>query len=758
MLARTSARTGDDQPAGASAAAGRVSRRLAGLFALLTLLVLSAACHSSSTNVTGPSGTKCAVTLPATLPPIAATGGSGTVTVTVAAECVWSAASAAEWISITSNASGQGTGNVTFAAAGNPTSLVRRGSLVVGERRVELMQSGAACQFTLTPQTASVAASGGDGTITLSAVEGCQWSATSQADWISISGPQNGTGSGAIRFTASANDGAARSGLIAIADRMFAVNQSASGSACAISLGNPEQFMPASGGADSVTVTAQGDCPWTAVSQSSWITVTAGASGRGNGRVSLSVAANSGGTRVGLVTIGGQTYVITQAAGTSGGCTYSLGSSDFNAPAGGGATTVGVTAPSGCAWTTTSGASWIVVATGAVGNGSGTTMLAIAANTGPARSGSVTVAGFVFTVNQAAVAPGCTYTLSATDQSVAASGGTAAIDVSAGSGCAWTASSQASWITVASGAAGAGNGTVTLSIAANAGGQRSGTATIAGRTFTVNQAAPSATPPCSYDLGASEQSVSSIGGAATVSVIAGSGCAWTATSQASWITIASGASGSGNGTVTLAVALNTGAERSGTVSIAGRTHTITQASGLLPCSYDLDSTDAATAAGGGTVQIAVTAGLTCTWQAQSNASWITVTNGANRLGNGSVQLTVAANGSGQRTGTVTIAGQTFTVTQAPAPAACTYSLNPTTQGVALLGGEFTVSVTTQPGCTWSATTGDNWISFVGNTTGTGSGTLTYRVALQLLFSRTGHITISGQTLTVNQSALLSNAP
>ena len=650
----------------------RFGRPLALLLPLAAALLSSAACQSSSTNVIGPSGTKCAVSLPSTLPAMGADGGTGTLTVTVAPECVWSVSSAAEWISITSSTNGQGTGTVNFAAAANPTAIVRRGALVVGERRVELSQSGAACLFTLAPQTATVPAAGGDGAVTLNAIEGCQWSATSQADWISIAGPSSGTGSGSIRFAAAANDGPARSGLIAIADRTFAVNQSASGTACAIALDKTEQIVPAAGGTDAVTVAAQGDCTWTAVSHAAWIAIASGGTGRGTALVTLTIAPNTAGSRVGLVTIGGQTYVITQAAGATSGCSYSLVSSSYAAPAAGGATTVGVTAPPGCAW---------------------------------------------------------------------------------------TASSQASWITIAGGAVGNGSGSVTLAVAANTGSQRSGSVTAAGRTFTVTQAAAVTTPSCTYDINPDEQSVPAAGGAAAgVRVNAQNGCQWTAASQAAWITVANGASGSGNGTVNLTIAANLGAERSGAVTIAGHAHTVTQASGLLPCSYALDTSEAASGTAGGTIQVAVSAGLACGWQAQSHASWITVTSGASGLGNGTVRLAVAANSGAQRSGTVTIAGQTLTVTQAPAPASCTFALSPTTQAVGPLGGDFTVSITTQTGCTWSATTGDNWIQLLGDTTGTGSGTIAYRVGLGLLFSRSGRVTAGGQGLTVNQAALLlSNA-
>lgn len=83
----------------------------------------------------------------------------------------------------------------------------------------------------------------------------------------------------------------------------------------------------------------------------------------------------------------------------------------------------------------------------------------------------------------------CNYTLSATTQSFSASGGTGSVNVSASSGCNWTAGSNASWITITSGNSGNGNGTVNFAVAANtSSASRTGTLTIAGRTYTVTQA------------------------------------------------------------------------------------------------------------------------------------------------------------------------------------------------------------------------------------------------------------------------------
>jgi hypothetical protein len=153
----------------------------------------------------------------------------------------------------------------------------------------------------------------------------------------------------------------------------------------------------------------------------------------------------------------------------------------------------------------------------------------------------------------------------------------------------------------------------------------------------------------------------------------------------------------------------------------------------------------------------VTAASGCTWTAASQVPWIAVVTGTTGSGDGSIQLTVASNPGAQRVGIVTVGGQSFTVTQAPA--GCSYTINPTTQNVSLLGGTFSVEIATQEWCTWTATASDTWIQITGATTGVGNGTLTYNVplvSLGLLFSRTGTITVSGRVLTINQRSLLSN--
>ena len=56
----------------------------------------------------------------------------------------------------------------------------------------------------------------------------------------------------------------------------------------------------------------------------------------------------------------------------------------------------------------------------------------------------------------------------------------------------------------------------------------------------------------------------------------------------------------------------------------------------------------------------------CDWTAESDIHWITIASGISGNGNGTVQYSVAAHPARRgRTGTLTIGGQTFTVTQAP---------------------------------------------------------------------------------------------
>ena len=708
-------------------------------------------CGSSSTSVLQPSNDRCQIAIgggPSTIP---ADGGNGSISVSAARECLWSATSESQWLTITSGASGQGDGTVNFQAVSNPAPAMRRGSVVINNSRAEISQAAAPCQYRLGSVAQTFPATGGDGSVDVQTLEGCNWTATSGSSWVAIANLQNPGGSGSVRFRVEPNTGDARTGSLTIAGLSFSVIQSGANVQCNYGIEPTGLSAPAAGGNATIAVTAPGGCGWTAVSQAPWIAVNNGATGNGNGIVNIAVAANTGAARTGTVIVASNAYTVTQA-GVSAPCAFAIAPTNQSIAAGGGSATVTVTTAAGCSWTAVSQSQWITVTNGASGNGNGAVALTIAANGGAARTGTVTIAGLTYSVNQAEAPRPCAFTVAPTTIASPVGGGTSPVTVTTESNCSWTAVSQAQWITVTSGGSGSGNGTVTLTIAANGGAARSGTVTVAGHTVTVNQ--PEAPRPCAYTVAPMTIEAPAAGGPLTVTVTTDPGCSWTAATQADWITVASGAAGSGNGTVTLSVASNSGAARTGSALVAGHTVTINQNGPPPPCSYAINPTETVVGAAGGTTMVAVTTQNSCTWSVTTNTTWIAVTNIPTGNGNGTVELSVAANtGTTPRSGTVTIAGQTFTVTQTAPPTACTYELMPMHQDVSNAGGDFTVQIVTQPGCPWTAVPDGSWIEIAANAGGSGTTTLTYHVQPNPGATRNGRINIATQRLNIMQGPM-----
>ena len=87
---------------------------------------------------------------------------------------------------------------------------------------------------------------------------------------------------------------------------------------------------------------------------------------------------------------------------------------------------------------------------------------------------------------------------------------------------------------------------------------------------------------CSFSIAPLGKQFPSGGGTGTVNVTTTSACSWLASSNAPWISITSGTTGSGNGTVTYSVAPNTSAARSGTMLIAGQIFQVNEDVGTAP--------------------------------------------------------------------------------------------------------------------------------------------------------------------------------
>ena len=524
------------------------------------------------------------------------------------------------------------------------------------------------CTYSVTPTSKSFSSAAGTGSESITTTTGCSWSATSNDSFISITSGSSGTGSGTVTYSVTANVSlTARTGTMTIAGTTITISQAAA-AACTYSLSPTSVSLSAASVTNTIALTTGTGCPWNATPNASWITIPSGTSGTASGTITYVLAANTTtSSRTSTITAGGQTFTVTQAGTVT--CTYAISPISASVVAAGTSGFVNVNTIGGCQWTAATNVSWISIST-TNGTGNAAVAYTVSANTGPFQTGTLTVAGQTFTVFQAAGT--CSYSILPSSINVSATNGNSSVAVTAGAGCAWTAVANVTWLTITAGTSGTGSGAVSFTIAANLNTvARIGTLTIAGLTFTVNQAAAA----CIYSVTPTAAHYLSSGGPGNIAVAAGAGCAWTAVSNDGWISVDSGSPGTASGTVGYTVSANaTTVSRTGTIMVAGSTFTITQ-DGTVACAYSISPATASFTSLGGTNAFAVTANVGCTWSASSSdPTWLTFSP-ANGSGNGTVGYTVASNGSSlTRTGTITIAGQTFTVTQTGI--ACTFAISP----------------------------------------------------------------------------------
>jgi len=220
------------------------------------------------------------------------------------------------------------------------------------------------------------------------------------------------------------------------------------------------------------------------------------------------------------------------------------------------------------------------------------------------------------------------------------------------------------------------SGTMPAGLNLSSGGVLSGTPTVAGvYTFTVTATDSagcagsqeySVTTTCTgLTFSPTSQSVPGKGGSKKVKV-AGGGCAWIAESDDPELIIDSGSIGTGEGQVVYTVLGNTnGTGVSRTMTIGGEIFTVNQEAG--GCRFRLSPKRGKfkAAGGAGTVKVKVNFG-DCPWTAGRDEafSFITVTNAASGVGDGTVSYTIAPNTSPEeRDGSLEIGGEVFLISQ-----------------------------------------------------------------------------------------------
>ncbi|HEX8196503.1 MAG TPA: BACON domain-containing carbohydrate-binding protein [Pyrinomonadaceae bacterium] len=264
------------------------------------------------------STTACPLTINPTIQSFPQTGGVGSFTVSTPAGCDWTARSqAANVVTVASETSGgAGSGTVNFTVLPN-TSDPRTGSITVSNNNVTqtfTIQQISGCPFALGQETQSFSATGGLGSVNVTATDACYWTVSSNADWLRITSHPNGVfGASVVTFAVAPNGtNASRTGVITIGGRTLTVTQAA-GAGCPYALSADSQYAPFGGAANNFAVLASASCNWTASSSAGWITINS-SGGSGNGNVAYTVAANNtNASRTGTITVGNHTVTILQA-------------------------------------------------------------------------------------------------------------------------------------------------------------------------------------------------------------------------------------------------------------------------------------------------------------------------------------------------------------------------------------------------------------------------------------------------------------
>ena len=163
-------------------------------------------------------------------------------------------------------------------------------------------------------------ATGGTGTIAVTAPGGCSWSGATSVSWIGIAAAPSRTGNGSVSFRVAANPNISpRWGKIAVGDAFATVTQTGASGWMAIT---PQTgSITAAGGTGEISVATsapdfawnfQSDVPWiTDVECSCYLSI-------GPAKLRYTVAANTGPQRTGTITAGGLAFAVTQQGGGTG--------------------------------------------------------------------------------------------------------------------------------------------------------------------------------------------------------------------------------------------------------------------------------------------------------------------------------------------------------------------------------------------------------------------------------------------------------
>lgn len=149
------------------------------------------------------------------------------------------------------------------------------------------------CDYTLDPYTAVYEAAGASGkTVSVITTSGCNWSASSNANWLTIRQPTGGAGNGTVTYDiAPTTSTSERIGTITIAGLVVEIIQEG---VCPFTINPMSRTVSYSVGSGSISLNMTGNCSWSASRSDTWLTITSGAGGTGSGPINYSYTGNGG--------------------------------------------------------------------------------------------------------------------------------------------------------------------------------------------------------------------------------------------------------------------------------------------------------------------------------------------------------------------------------------------------------------------------------------------------------------------------------
>ncbi len=571
----------------------------------------------------------------------------------------WTAAVSDDWISLTST-SGSAGYPVAYTVGANADVEDRVGYVYVAGYTHTIRQKGLGGKVDKT--NVEIERDGGTGTVIVSPTDmRSSWKARSNCDWISVS-PTSGTGPTEVTYqVAPWYEISTRSGTITVGGNTITIFQYGS----RMVLDAYEAIRAYYAHVIPIKVNALAITSWSVTPNASWISVVDAGRGQGGDTVSVAISENpSYKARMGTVTIGTETFTITQEGRTA--LEFAISPAQTTAAVSGANGLVSVAATPDLPWNAASEVNWITVSLNSLlGAGNGNVAYSVSPqSTLYERIGQVTItpeeASGMLPQIHTVIQPAATAALSLAGYEFDAAGGAVSVEVTVNDIVEWSVVDLPDWMTIGEAANRIGPGTVTLSTIANETVYaREATIKIAEKAFKVSQKGRGV--EVEYD----NKLFGTDGGMESISIHPDGNVAWTAvSSDPTWIVIYQNDSGMGDAEIHYIIAPYTGdgSPRVGTITVGDKTVYITQRSYDL----DIDPKGEWVTGNAGAGEIGVSANIDDVWSAIVTEPWITIVTGYDAgTGSGTVRFTYTDNDTGKtRTGKILIAGEAYTLTQA----------------------------------------------------------------------------------------------